>query len=248
MGFLKTNALKLVEDIGACGLVEPRIRSLLIQTEGGVDLRLLPNLAGIGQKEQNILSTLLIRLPTVHEGGDIQISRERERRIHNTDRTPAFDLIMIAWYNDTMHKMSPIVSGYHLLLVYDLVQERQKAPAQASCADIIHQNRTHLASCLHIQQKDHPDLTCLMYPLKNQAEAESNTTNRSCPAGAQGRLRAVRRCLDEVCPGNGFFYFFASMKTVTTETFYHTRPFDQYRMPHNVHRFEEDSDCGNDSN
>ena len=68
-----------------------------------------------------MFGTLVVCLPSKHKGGDIVASHRGQSKIFQTGST--FDHSYIAWYADVTHEVKPIVSGYRLVLIYNLIQE-----------------------------------------------------------------------------------------------------------------------------
>ena len=80
-----------------------------------VSLRLIST-----EKEPGMFGTLVICLPSKHEGGDVVASHRGQSKIFHTSST--FDHNYISWYADVTHEVKPIISGHRLVLVYNLIQ------------------------------------------------------------------------------------------------------------------------------
>ena len=85
-----------------------------------------------------MFGTLVISLPSEHEGGDIKVSHHGNTKTYTTAAHSAYQYQYIAWfdlliplllivpderrYADVMHEVRPVTSGYRLVVVYNLVQ------------------------------------------------------------------------------------------------------------------------------
>ena len=85
-----------------------------------------------------MFGTLVISLPSEHEGGDIKVSHRGETKTFTTAARSAYRYQYIAWfdhqspllvnvsdkcrYADVMHEVRPVTSGYRVVVVYNLVQ------------------------------------------------------------------------------------------------------------------------------
>lgn len=85
-----------------------------------------------------MFGSLVISLPSKHEGGDIKVSHRGETKTFTTAAHSAYQYQYIAWfdhqspllvivsderrYADVMHEVRPVTSGYRLVVVYNLVR------------------------------------------------------------------------------------------------------------------------------
>ncbi|KAJ4299514.1 hypothetical protein N0V90_004759 [Kalmusia sp. IMI 367209] len=65
-------------------------------------------------------ATLLIFLPTAHNGGSTHISLAGQTRKFDTHSHSATRFQFLAWFNETVWKVNPITTGVRLVLVYKL--------------------------------------------------------------------------------------------------------------------------------
>jgi len=74
-----------------------------------------------GEKLDRMVATLVVGLPSVHEGGELIISHEGSRHeIAYTGAASGYELSYAAFYADCEHEVRPVRSGYRLCLVYNL--------------------------------------------------------------------------------------------------------------------------------
>ncbi|KAH6692885.1 hypothetical protein BKA61DRAFT_742360 [Leptodontidium sp. MPI-SDFR-AT-0119] len=69
--------------------------------------------------------TLVIALPSYHEGGDVLITNagDPEIKAFGTAATSAFDSSYVAWFHDATHALKPVTAGRRLTLTYCLIHE-----------------------------------------------------------------------------------------------------------------------------
>ncbi|KAK5134948.1 hypothetical protein LTR08_005899 [Meristemomyces frigidus] len=71
------------------------------------------------EKVPGMFATLVICLPSAHEGGDLILSHNGSVvRYSFSQSQPAFG----AWYSDVTHEVKEVTAGYRLVLTYNLVQ------------------------------------------------------------------------------------------------------------------------------
>lgn len=82
-----------------------------------------------GEKLDRMVATLVIGLPSVHEGGELIVSHEDARREFTfSGAASGHELSYAAFYADCEHEVRPVRSGYRLRLVYNvaLAKERRR--------------------------------------------------------------------------------------------------------------------------
>lgn len=79
------------------------------------------------EKEAGMFGTLVISLPSRHEGGALLVRHEgQERRIAFDGDAGAFQIGYAAFYADCEHEVEPVTKGYRVCLVYNLALARGK--------------------------------------------------------------------------------------------------------------------------
>jgi len=80
-----------------------------------------------GEKLGRMVATLVVGLPSVHEGGELIVSHEGSRyEIAYTGAASGFELSYAAFYADCEHEVRPVRSGYRLCLVYNLTLAKSR--------------------------------------------------------------------------------------------------------------------------
>ncbi|QGI60785.1 hypothetical protein CEK26_004756 [Fusarium fujikuroi] len=70
------------------------------------------------EKEQDMIGTLIVCLPSQHEGGDVCLSFGSQKQRLSTAENPEFDLTAMSWYSYVTHEAEQLTSGYRLVLAY----------------------------------------------------------------------------------------------------------------------------------
>ncbi|KAN0067271.1 hypothetical protein V8E54_014726 [Elaphomyces granulatus] len=73
------------------------------------------------EKADGMFGTLVVSLPSKHEGGDVVASHRGESRTFSSSSASEFDYSYAAWYSDITHEVKPVTSGYRIVLTYNLI-------------------------------------------------------------------------------------------------------------------------------
>lgn len=185
------------ETADSLGMVDVRAEpyKLLLYEEGSFFRRHKDS-----EKMKGMIGTLVISLPSHHEGGDVHLSLGEQSRSFSTSPTSAYNLGALAWYSDVTHEITQLTSGYRLVLTYNIVQQGLKNP---SAADLI-SKQSEIGELLQGSEKQ-----WLYYPLGHQyTEASLSLQNM------KGRDRAVCRTLDVVLRKHGYFLLLAKLTKI----------------------------------
>ncbi|KAK4161767.1 hypothetical protein QBC43DRAFT_380518 [Cladorrhinum sp. PSN259] len=103
-GFLDSLCETVAEDLGIESPIKPELYKMLIYEKGAMfkahtDTEKIPGMFG----------TLVICLPSPHEGGDVVAKHLRETK---TFKTSIHQQSTIYWYSDVHHQVLPVTSGY----------------------------------------------------------------------------------------------------------------------------------------
>src|SRR5215831_18354274 len=81
------------------------------------------------EKIPNMFATLVVNLPSQHEGGELFISHAGQSQRYSFAASSLFEPSFVAFYADCYHEVKPITAGYRLCLVYNLaITNRKKQP------------------------------------------------------------------------------------------------------------------------
>ncbi|OAL68751.1 hypothetical protein A7D00_7317 [Trichophyton violaceum] len=74
-------------------------------------------------KADGMFATLVVCLPTKHEGGEIFLNHQGKSMQFKTSTTSMAGFSYAAWYSDVFHEIKPITTGHRLVLTYNLILE-----------------------------------------------------------------------------------------------------------------------------
>jgi hypothetical protein len=73
------------------------------------------------KKADGMFGTLVVSLPSKHEGGDVVVSHKGKSRTFSSSPGSDFGFSYAAWYSDITHEVKPVTSGYRIVLTYNLI-------------------------------------------------------------------------------------------------------------------------------
>ncbi|KIX08828.1 uncharacterized protein Z518_03485 [Rhinocladiella mackenziei CBS 650.93] len=117
--WLKDVTASVAEGLGvACGAenVHAELYKMLVYGEGAM---FKPHRDT--EKASGMFGTLVICLPSEHVGGAVHLQHGQEHMKFETDKTSKHSVAYGAWYADVSHEVEPVVSGYRIVLAYNLV-------------------------------------------------------------------------------------------------------------------------------
>lgn len=79
-----------------------------------------------GEKLDRMVATLVIVLPSAHEGGQLIVRHEGEQEVFDFADSSQFQTQFAAFYADCEHEIRPVTKGYRLALIYNLTLEKSK--------------------------------------------------------------------------------------------------------------------------
>ena len=91
-------------------------------------------------KIPGMFGTLVICLPSPHEGGDVIVKHRREKKILRSSKVAQG---FMSWYSDVQHEVLPVTSGYRWVLTYNLALDpsAERPSARLVRAEISHLRR-----------------------------------------------------------------------------------------------------------
>jgi hypothetical protein len=139
--FAKTLADKAVTDIGVQVDAMAQPYKLLLYEEGAFfkahrDTEKVPGMFG----------TLVVCLPSEHTGGEVHLKHNQKQQVLQTAESSAHELSALAWYSEVQHEIKPVLSGYRLVLTYNLIQN-QTAPRQTAAAQDANHEKLYENCC-----------------------------------------------------------------------------------------------------
>lgn len=152
------------------------------------------------EKAPGMIGTLVISLPSKHEGGEVHLSHSNRRHAFATCNFSSFDLTALAWYSDVTHEIKPLSSGYRLVITYNLLQQRGSPPS----AGLFIEQQAQLQALLQKWACAFQSKTRVIYRLDHKYSQSSLSIQNM-----KGRDAQLVRCLKQACQEAGFYVFLA---------------------------------------
>jgi hypothetical protein len=90
------------------------------------------------EKTPNMFGTLVINLPSEHEGGELIVSHGDQSHTYSFADNDGFHPAFVAFYADCYHEVKPVTSGYRINLIYNLsIADRKKKPVLSQQSKVI---------------------------------------------------------------------------------------------------------------
>ncbi|KAI1135202.1 hypothetical protein F5Y05DRAFT_395929 [Hypoxylon sp. FL0543] len=154
------------------------------------------------EKVPGMIGTLVICLPSKHEGGSVHLSHTGKHYVFDTDKASEFYLTSLAWFSDVTHEVKPLKSGYRLVLTYNIIQTR----GTPLSAGMIGKQSAELGAVLTRWKSKLPHVDRLILTLEHLYTKQALSLT-----SLKGRDRAVCQTLYEVGLDCGFTIFLGTM-------------------------------------
>ncbi|KAL0937520.1 2OG-Fe(II) oxygenase [Colletotrichum truncatum] len=199
-GFLQKISLAAARGLGLSDIsVKPH--KLLLYEKGSFFKRHKDS-----EKEKGMVGTLVVCLPSEHEGGDVHLTFGSDHRVFSTAPTSTFDLTTLAWFSDVTHEVKELTSGYRLALTYNIIQN---SPIKQS-AGFFGQQAQQVRQLLLEWHTRFPTTNMLVYPLSHKySQASLELQNM------KGRDKALCQAVHDVGSRSGVFLLFAHLTRTT---------------------------------
>jgi predicted 2-oxoglutarate/Fe(II)-dependent dioxygenase YbiX len=90
------------------------------------------------EKMPNMFATLVVNLPSEHEGGELIVSHGGQSHTYSFADSDGFHPPFVAFYADCYHEVKPVTSGYRINLIYNLsIADREKKPLLSEQSKVI---------------------------------------------------------------------------------------------------------------
>ncbi|KAI0118550.1 hypothetical protein F4776DRAFT_634580 [Hypoxylon sp. NC0597] len=164
------------------------------------------------EKIPGMIGTLVICLPSKHDGGSVHLSHGGKDYVFDTDKTSDFGLTSLAWFSDVTHEVTPLKSGYRLVLTYNIIHEG----GTRMSAGLVGKQSANLRAVLTKWKSTLPRRDKLVYMLEHKYTQSSLSLSN-----LKGRDRTVCQSLYEVGLDCGFMIFLARMTRTQSEDSYY---------------------------
>ncbi|KAI0201670.1 hypothetical protein F4808DRAFT_469332 [Astrocystis sublimbata] len=190
--FMQTLIHELCEDkLGIVGSIEAHAHKLLLYEEGSFFKAHKDS-----QKEQGMVATLAVCLPSEHKGGEVFLSHAGQQRTFDTSDSSLFDTTALAWFSDVTHEVKSVRSGHRLVLTYNIIHKSGIEYSAAAFSQQLDAIDSALTRC----RLDDSHTSKKMYPLDHMySQADLSLRNM------KGRDSAVCESLHRLCSQHGFY-------------------------------------------
>ncbi|KAI1503714.1 hypothetical protein F5X99DRAFT_406714 [Biscogniauxia marginata] len=154
------------------------------------------------ERAPGMIGTLVISLPSKHEGGEVHLSHGGKTLVCKTAQSSAFDLSALAWYSDVTHEVTELTAGYRLILTYNIIL----TTGNASSTSLFASQQNQLRTLLTEWRASEYDVEQQLYVLEHQYTPSSLSLRN-----LKGQDRAVCQALHRICSSNGFLLLFAKV-------------------------------------
>ncbi|KAG9238196.1 hypothetical protein BJ875DRAFT_437669 [Amylocarpus encephaloides] len=159
------------------------------------------------EKTPGMFATLVVALPSKHEGGEVRVSHAGETRVFETSKFSDYNASFLAWFSDVTHEVKPVISGHRLVLTYNLVH-RSLGPRDLSASS---DSTGAKLGALFSEWKEglhkSPYTRLVAYELEHQY-----TDASLCLGGLKGKDQVVGMSLQQVCKEFGFSFYLANFE------------------------------------
>ncbi|CAG7564920.1 unnamed protein product [Fusarium equiseti] len=160
------------------------------------------------EKENGMIGTCIVCLPSQHEGGDVLLSFGSQVNLASTAPTSKFDLTTIFWFSDVTHEVTKLTAGYRLVLTYKLFVTTDASLSASTVLEETERLKYQLSRWK--SRSSHSDK--IIYPLDHLY-----TETSLCLSNLKGRDRAVAYSLDKICSEAGFYLMLGHTTHARTE-------------------------------
>ncbi|MFB1486645.1 MULTISPECIES: 2OG-Fe(II) oxygenase [unclassified Thiocapsa] len=162
---LETMVADAKTGLGVNGAVSAELYKLLVYDTGSFFISHRDS-----EKAPGMFATLVVVLPSEHRGGELMIRHRGSEVRLDLRRDEPSEVAFAAFYADCLHEVLPVVSGYRLALIYNLIRTGEDQPLGPPDYDREHQWAVKLLQAWDTpaaDESDEPILTKLIYPLEH---------------------------------------------------------------------------------
>ncbi|KAF2669631.1 hypothetical protein BT63DRAFT_372812 [Microthyrium microscopicum] len=196
--FISKTVTSALNDLGVMehefGSISYALHKLLLYEEGAM---FKPHKDS--EKAPGMFGTLVICLPSVHQGGDVITRHAKMTKTFTSSGTASASYI--CRYSDVLHEVTKVTSGYRLVLTYNLISKNFdfRPSAAVNCEELRRVRR--VLDAWKISGGD----TRLIHQLEHEYTESGMKLN-----ALKGRDAEVVSVLEEACHKTGFVFFLAS--------------------------------------
>ncbi|KAH6672517.1 hypothetical protein B0J14DRAFT_74998 [Halenospora varia] len=159
------------------------------------------------EKAPRMFATLVIALPSKHEGGEVRVTHAGQTKVFETSLTSDFNASYLAWFADVTHEVKPVLSGRRLVLTYNLIHQSLGSQELSANTD---KSMAKLRAILSDWQEGLDESNDeLLTPLAFLFEHQYTDTSL-CFNGLKGNDRQVATYLRQACDEFKFCLYLAN--------------------------------------
>ena len=145
------------------------------------------------EKEKNMFASLVITLPSAHEGGELAVRFQGEETVVDSAKSAEnYQYSYAAFYADCEHEVRPLLSGYRICLVYNLLQSSRTKKLSATDFGLQVEELTDMLKKWQLSFGNEPQAILLNHQY-TPASFERDTLKLDDKPRAQVLLRAARK-------------------------------------------------------
>lgn len=138
-----------------------------------------------------MFGTLVICLPSAHEGGDVVV---KHRGMKKTFKTSGYPTSFACWYSDVHHEVLPVVSGYRWVLTYNLVSDLcPTVDTQVQPAERLHET---IKEWISVPLKDRKD--SVVYSKLDHKYTQANISLDALKGRDKAQVQALQEISSEL--------------------------------------------------
>ena len=159
------------------------------------------------EKAPGMFATMVIALPSEHTGGEVEVHLRSEKKTLATDKSSAFGYSYLAWYADVNHSVKPVISGYRLVLTYNILHVSSDL-ASSRPPSILDDHKGNINKALAEWNSRFDGAASPASRLLYMMEHEYSEANIGMGL-LKGKDQLRASCLFDAAQQNGFHLFFA---------------------------------------
>jgi predicted 2-oxoglutarate/Fe(II)-dependent dioxygenase YbiX len=145
------------------------------------------------EKMPNMFATLVINLPSEHEGGELIVSHGGQSQSYSFADNDSFHPSFVAFYADCYHEVKPITSGYRLCLIYNLaIADRKEQPLLSQQSKVFED----IGKAIQKWTREHSENPILTYLLEH-SYTEQNISLSNLKRGDFARASVLLNAAEE---------------------------------------------------
>jgi len=139
------------------------------------------------EKVPNMFATLVVNLPSEHEGGQLTVTHGDITKHYSFTKSDSFHPSFVAFYADCFHEVKPITSGYRVCLIYNLsISNRAEQPRLSKQLEVVKE----VGRCIKQWQKKKTEQPILTYLLEHDY-TEKNLSFENLKNGDLSKARVL---------------------------------------------------------